>query len=232
MRGTKLAIMAKTMVSPVDRFPSGFLLVTLATTLLIAGCVQPPGGSPICPRTLGTIVDEANLMQETNAELAKLVIYAHEFEVNQQTERPNPNGGGNIQSSFQYQPEARVRGVRLNAYGQDHLRQIALIIDKYTVPDLKVIIERSETSKKWHTKHHYPVHFNEQLDEARRQVVVASLAALGVENADELVVVAPVFSTGLSSREAAAAYHTSGRNSGTFYNNGSGVGFGNYGGLF
>ena len=204
-----------------------------ATSLLITGChVQPPGGTPIVPRTLGAVVDEANLMQETNAELAKLVIYSHEFEINEQTDRLNNDRARKIESSFQFRPEPRVRGIRLNPYGQDHLRQIAGILMQYDNPNLLVIVERSETSKKWRTKHRYPVHLNDELDEARRQIVVAALAALGVEQADELVVVAPVFTTGLNAGEAAAAYRSTMQNSGTFYNGGSGAGFGNFGGIF
>ena len=49
-------------------------------------------------------------------------------------------------------------------------------------------------------------HLNDKLDQQRRQIVVNALAAMGITNADELVIVAPAFSEGLNSEEAAAAY--------------------------
>ena len=200
--------------------------------LLAAGCrVLPPAGSPITPRTLGSVVDEANALQETNAELAKLVVYTHEFEINEQTDNLNLQDNNRQESSFQFRPDPRVRGIRLNPYGQDHMRRIAQVLSQHASPHLKVIVERSETSKKWRTKHRYPVHFNDELDETRRQIVVASLASLGVQSPEELVVIAPIFTTGLNAQEAAAAYQSAIGNSGTFFN-GGGAGSGSIGGFF
>ena len=51
--------------------------------MVLAGCrALPPGGSPITPMPLGSVVDEANRMQEENAEPAKFIVYVHEFELN------------------------------------------------------------------------------------------------------------------------------------------------------
>ena len=69
-----------------------------------------------------------------------------------------------------------------------------------------VIVERSRTSKRWETIHEYPVHFNDELDKLRREMVVEVLRAFGIVNADDLVVVAPAYPTGLNAREAGAAY--------------------------
>ena len=199
------------------------LALSIAGMLLAAGCrVQPPGGSPVTPRPLGSVVDEANALQETNAELAKLVVYTHEFEINEQSDELDPDPDDRMESSFQFRPDLRVRGIRLNPYGQDHMRRIAQVLSQHASPHLKVVVERSETSKQWRTKHRYPVHFNDELDETRRQIVVASLASFGVQEPEELVVVAPVFTTGLNAGEAAAAYRSAVQNSGTF--NGGGIG--------
>ena len=195
------------------------LLAICAATVIAGGClIQPPGGAPITPRPLGSVVDEANMTQEANAEIAKLIVYTHEFEVNEQNDQfhPDRDQQKKIDSSFNYRSEPRVRGIRLNPYGQDHLRQIARILSHYSSPNLAVIVERSETSKKWLTKHRYPVHFNDELDEIRRQIVVAGLSTLGIENAEEMVVIAPAFTTGLNANEAATAYRRALGNSGTF----------------
>jgi hypothetical protein len=147
--------------------------------------------------------------QEENAELAKLVIYTHEFEINlQQNEPIGPDK--RAVSGFDYQEPMRVRGLRLTPDGQEHVRQIANILRAACDEDgefpFNVILERSRTSKKWQTTHHYPVHFNDELDSIRREIVVSALMAQGIANADELVIVAPSFSTGLNGDEAADAY--------------------------
>jgi hypothetical protein len=82
-----------------------------------------------------------------------------------------------------------------------------------------VVVERSETSKRWATKHHYPVHRNAELDALRRLVVVTALESLGVVNAEELVVIAPAYPTGMNAVEASSAYQNSQRIQGRNFNN-------------
>jgi hypothetical protein len=155
---------------------------------------------------LGTSVDEINRVQEENAESAKLIVYANEFEINLQqqpaeTLSEKPKDGG-----FHYTP-LRIHGLRLTPDGQDHVRQIANLLHAQSGQQQPmVIVERSQTSKHWETQHQYPVHFNDELDALRREVVVNSLLAFGILNARELVVVAPAFPTGLNAEEAAAAH--------------------------
>ena len=191
------------------------LLLHLPTLFFIAGCqIQPPSGTVIEPQTLGTVLDEVNLRQEENAEFAKFIVYQHEFEINLQQDLELTETDA-AESSFAYEPEYRIRGHRLTPDGESHVRQIAYMITNYPKDVLPyVVIEQSNTSKRWDTKHRYPVHANDELDEIRRRVVVESLYAFGVENADELVVVAPAYPSGLNASEAAAAYQNSVLNSG------------------
>lgn len=167
------------------------------------------------PDTLGSINDQLNQTQEHNAEAAKFIVYMHEFETN----KAQPDG-------------SNIGGYRLNAYGEDHLKQIAANLKKGAM--FPVVVERSQTSVKPGTEYHYPIHFNDQLDAQRRQVVVQSLLVLGVPNAEEVVVVAPSFAEGVTASEAARAYNRSlygtngafGGNMGTFFG-----GFGGFGGF-
>lgn len=180
----------------------------LGTSVL--GCHHRMGVTP--PAPLGSDLDSILMQQEENAEASKYVVYAHEFELNEAL----PDG-------------TNLGGWRLNEYGQDHLRQIAVNIKKgHAFP---IVVERSRTSTRPGTEYGYPVHFNDELDRRRREVVVASLEALGVEDAGMLVVVAPAFAEGLTGGEAARAYHRgmSGRGMGSGY--GFGGNFGGNGGF-
>jgi hypothetical protein len=201
------------------RLPRLLVLAAAASLACLPACyrleriVYPPP-----PAILGTPVDELMKTQEDNAELAKFVIYMHEFEL---------NGTGH---------DGRVLGYRLTPYGQDHVRRIAENLKTgQGVPAFgpQVIVERSETSAQPGTEFGYPIHFNDQLDQQRRQVVVQVLTALGVPDAEPRVVVAPSFSHGLTSDEAARAYGAS--NQGQGFGAGLGGvspgGFGGFGGF-
>jgi hypothetical protein len=196
-----------------DRLVLNTVSMMVATAALVGCHAQPPGGSPIETIMLGSTLDEINRQQEENAEAAKFVIYMHEFEIN--IPLTHPNGTESQVEDFEFIAPERVRGFRLTPYGEDHVARIAyeLVMEQQSGanhwPMWDVVIERSETSRVWDTRHHYPVHFNPELDEARRQTVVAALTAFGVQNADELVVVAPAFSEGMEAGEAAAAYGSS-----------------------
>ena len=172
----------------------------VAIGLSTAGChLQPPLGPPRTASMLGASLDELNRTQEENAEQAKWVVYTHEFEMNRQ-DHPTPTDASGA-------PPPRMHGLRLTPGGQDHVRQIARqLSDLAEGARPWVIVERSQTSKRWDTQHHYPVHFNDELDALRRQVIVAALESHGVPDAGELVVVAPAFPRGLNADEAAAAF--------------------------
>ena len=180
------------------------------------------------PRPLGNVVDEANRIQEEHAELAKLIVYVHEFELNkprQEIDGPWSHVVPDNLAEHDGKP-IQPRGFRLNEYGVDHVKRIA----KYLLANAEqpVIVERSETSKHWDTVYHYPVHGNEYLDEQRRQVVVAGLEALGVQRADELVIVAPAYPQGQYSQEAVTGYRSLWNGSSA----GSGSGMSTLGGSF
>jgi hypothetical protein len=104
-----------------------------------------------------------------------------------------------------YQHEFVKDGVRLNMGGEDHLKSIAARL--HAGECLPVMVERSMTSKRLDTKYQYPVNPNPELDMKRREVVVASLVALGIPNADQCVVVSPALSPGVTATEAARAYN-------------------------
>ena len=216
---------------------SQFSIGLLVLALLSLGCrLQPPGGRPLEPGLLGTVVDEANRTQEENAEAAKFIVYMHEFEPNTPNHANLLRAKTTIPGDFEFQTENRIQGFRLNPDGQDHVRQIArhLIATQLRdngqnfVPHRHVVIERSDTSKKWRTVHHFPVHYNDELDAARRNVVVNALSLLGVANADQIVVVAPAFPEGLNSDEASQAYSRGFNYRGTI--GGGGFGGGGFGG--
>lgn len=202
---------------------SSFQLSAIAIAMAIVACchfsgcnIQSPGGTPIDTRMLGSVTDQINQQQEQNADAAKFVVYNHEFELNVPLQNETQM---TRQEKFRFRATERVRGFRLSPYGEDHVYQIADAILKhqeYQEPSIDaqwtpwdVIVERSESSKLWDTRYRYPVHFNAELDEARRQTVVALLSRLGVVNANEIVFVAPAFSEGVSAEEAAGAWQSS-----------------------
>lgn len=178
--------------------PTGFGLL---------GCASYADVSP--PPHLGSVIDETFRTQEENAEAAKYVFYCHEFKLNETTKDGDNPGGW-----------------RLNEYGEDHLRRVAVNMKRGdTFP---IIVERSQTSSRPGTQFGYPVHFNDELDARRRQTIVAMLTALGVPDADQRVIVAPSAAEGIEAIEAANSYNGSLRGGGGF---GWGGGIGGMGGM-
>ena len=185
--------------------------------MIMAGCnIQPPGGMPLKPMNLGSVVDRVNRQQEENAEAAKLIVYMHEFEPNTRKHAELLQGESKVSSEFEYEVEDEPTGFRLTPKGQDHVRQIARILNRTNQVNTNgqiaqssrsVIVERSNTSKHWNTLHRYPVHYNDELDETRRRIVVNALYALGVYYAEQMVVVGPAYPEGLNANEAASAYN-------------------------
>ena len=126
-----------------------------------------------------------------------------------------------------YQNEFDVNTRQLNMAGQDHVKQLAARL--LGGQDLPVVVERSLSTARETTEHKYSVHPNPQLDMMRRDVIVRSLTAMGVSDADQRVVVAPALTPGYTSPEAERAYYQSFQN-GLFGRGGfGGSGFGNFG---
>lgn len=200
------------------------LWIGLFTALTAAGCMNRQRiaafYTPPAPSMLGAEVDEINRAQEENAEAAKFIIHQHEFQLNDVVDGVN------------------VGGVRLNEYGEDHVKRIADEL-RQGAP-WPVVIERSRTSARTETEFHYPVHFNPELDLRRREAVVRALVRLGVPDAEERVVVAPSFAQPLTSEEGERAYYrgmSGGYGGYGGYGGGSGIGggfggFGGFGGIF
>jgi hypothetical protein len=183
----------------------GLALAMCALLVLTTGCghfrrARVAYQRPAPPAPLGTISDSLWNNMESNAEASDFVIYEHEFV---------------------------YRKTRLNDAGQDHLMQIANRIQNGQ--DFPVIIERGRTAERENTEYKYPVHLDQELDNKRRAVVVRSLQGLGIENADERVVVAPALVPGAKASEASAAYQQGISNYGY---GGFGGGFGGFGGGF
>ncbi len=199
----------------IPTFKKPYVTAAIAILACASGCrfIQPPAGTPIDKDVpLGSVIDRVNQTQEENAEASKFVIYEHEFEVNVPLTHLEEDG---VDNKFEYQPQERIRGFRLGPLGQTHVMQIAnYIVPRQQnqinyQPPWNIVVERSTSSKRWDSRHRYPVHFNPELDEARRQTVVAVLTGLGVNNADQLVVVAPAFAEGLEAPVAAGTYQRS-----------------------
>ena len=95
-----------------------------------------------------------------------------------------------------------------------HLMQVALRLEHVPFP---VVIEQSPYDEK------------PELDDERRDQVVQQLARLGVVDAGPRVVVASAYARGLTAVEGERAYYTTLQ--GTFGGNGSGFGFGRFGGF-
>ncbi len=129
---------------------------------------------------LGTLSDPIWTAQQTEGKASDFVVYQHEFELN---------------------------GTRLNMAGEDHLKSIAARLHGGAC--LPVVVERSMTSIRPDTEYHFPVHPNPELDMKRREVVVASLIAMGVPNADRMVLVATPIAEGYTATQAARAYNQS-----------------------
>jgi len=205
----------------------------MALLSLSIGChVQSPQGTPIGTRMLGSITDDINRQQEDNADAAKFVVYNHEFEINIPLEYKDGIKQG---EKFDFRAPERIRGFRLTPYGEDHVYQIADALIQHQESGSTqwhpwdVVVERSQSSKLWDTQYRYPVHFNAELDEARRQTVVAMLTRLGVANANEIVFVGPSFSEGGDATEAASSW--SSRFLGGGFGSQGGGGIGSQGGF-
>ena len=127
-----------------------------------------------------------------------------------------------------YQNEFQKSSARLNTLGEDHVKEMAFRLTQGQ--DFAVIIERSMTAPRNETEHKYPIHPDPVLDMQRRDIIVRSLVALGVKDADQRVVVAPALAAGYTAVEARAAYQQ-GQFGGGFGLGGYGQGIGGWGGL-
>jgi hypothetical protein len=180
------------------------LVATAFSVVLSSGCQQHWRNfyqHPTVP-ALGTHSDPIWQNQETNAEMSDFIVYQHEF-----------------------QPDTEW----LNTDGEDHVKQIAARLQ--SGQDAQVVVERSRTASRAGTEHEYPVHVNPKLDLRRREIIARSLAAMGIADADERVVVAPSPAQGLRANEAESAYRN-GVGTGRMNSNGGfgGFFFGGFGG--
>jgi hypothetical protein len=154
---------------------------------------------PPPPAPLGSVIDQINQTQETNAEASDFVVHQHEFTL----------------------------GTRqLNMAGKDHVKELAQRI--LAGQPFPVIIERSMTTARQDTAYQFPIHPNPELDMQRREVIVRSLTAMGVVDADQRVVVAPALAPGFTGAEAERTYQ---QGFSDFFNSFGGFGFGAFNGF-
>lgn len=185
--------------------PSPVLRLGMAAMWIgVMGCtgqdLNPASSFYSAPRVapLGALSDSVWVAQEGEAEASKFVIYDHEFKLNT---------------------------TRLNTAGEDHLKKIAARLHEGT--PFPVVVERSMNGRS-RGEYHYPVSPNPDLDNERRDVVIAGLKLMGVEDADVRVVVAPATAEAGTSTEAESAY-LNGLQGGSSTNGFTG-GFGGFGG--
>ena len=182
-------------------------IITLGKLLSVGALALPAIGcnhwskyyAPDTPPPLGTQVDHIWQTQQRNAEAAKFTVYQHEFVANQ---------------------------ARLNMAGEDHVKQVAMRLQYGE--DFPVVVERGMMAKRENTEFKYPVHPDPKLDLQRREVVVRSLAAMGVHDAEQRVVVAPSYPEGYMASESERDYQQA---IGGFNAYGGGGGFGRGGGF-
>ena len=169
--------------------------------LLVAGCQSQAWRQfyqPPPPQPLGALSDPIWQNQEANAEMSDFVVYQHEFQKDTEW---------------------------LNTNGEDHVKQIAARLMEGQ--DAQVVVERSNTSVRAETEFQYPVHPNPELDLRRREILVRSLAAMGIADAEARVVVAPALAQGITGNEAEAAYGA-GLSGSDYGAGGTGGGFGGF----
>jgi len=182
---------------------------TLATALCLTGFFVTGCQSwkdyyvpPPPPEPLGAISDSVWQNQEATAEASEFMVHEHEFQMDSE---------------------------RLNMAGEDHVKQIAARLQN--CQDSWVMVQRSMSSALPDTEYHYRVNPNPELDLRRREIVVRSLAAMGVADAEQRVIVAPALTPGATANEAVAGYHR-GMSSSDFSSVGIGGGGGFGGFLF
>jgi hypothetical protein len=181
----------------------------------VAGCgrhqrINSAYATPSPAAPLGSVIDQVDQTQEANAENSDFVIYQHEFQLGTD---------------------------RLNVAGMDHVKQIAARLPQFIDPahpsdpqqDSRfILVERSNTSVDETTEFEYPVNPNPELDMQRREVVVRSLVAMGIPDAEQRVVVSNALFPGQKATETERDYLQS--ISGGGYG-GFGGGFGGMGGM-
>jgi hypothetical protein len=179
----------------------GSLAAIALLVVSINGCAKDQNCLvPEPPAPLGTISDPIWQRQEANAEASDFVVHENEFVGN---------------------------SAHLNDLGETHVKQIAARVTDTPFP---VLVEPSSMTRREGTKYGFAVHGDSELDMLRREVVVRSLMSMGIEDAEQRVVVSPALTPGFQGFEAERAYNRgfSGRNS---LRSGFG-GFGGFGGGF
>ncbi len=187
----------------------GFVTSTVIALSLVGGChrcvkkCQYMGD--ITPHPLGTVSDPIWQKMEHNAEASDFVVHEHEFTANT---------------------------ARLNAAGEDHVKQIAYRFVQAPALPYPVLIEPSSMSVRAGDKFGFAVHNDPALDMNRRLVIVSALTALGITDAEQKVVVSPALTPGYQDYEGERAYSRGFGNIQGLGGGGGGGGAGGAGGGF
>jgi hypothetical protein len=153
---------------------------TAAALFMSAGCSHDrytTGPIASSPAPLGTVSDPFWQKHEENAEASDFVIHEHEFI-------------GNT--------------ARLNEAGEQHVKSIAARVAETPFP---VLVQPSSMSQQAGDTYGFPVHNNHELDMQRRALIVRALNHMGVDDAEDRVVVSPALAPGFEQFEAERAYH-------------------------
>lgn len=181
----------------------GFVTSTVLALSLVGGChrcvkkCQYMGD--ITPTPLGTISDPIWQKMEHNAEASDFVIHEHEFTANT---------------------------ARLNAAGEDHVKQIAYRFVKMPALPYPIMVEPSTMGLRAGDKYGFAVHNDPALDMNRRLVIVSALTALGITDAEQKVVVSPALTPGFQDFEGERAYNRGFGNAQGGFGGGGGGGLG------
>lgn len=166
------------MMKSANRFAYAIASILCVAAVALQGCQSPrPIERVPPPAPLGALSDPIWQNQEANAEASDFVVHQHEFKRDAEW---------------------------LNTAGEDHVKRIAVRLAEGQ--DATVVVERSMMSPRPNTEYGYPVHPHPELDMRRREIIVRSLAVMGVADADERVMVAPAMTPGYTSGEAQSSY--------------------------
>jgi hypothetical protein len=162
----------------------GFMTTTALALVTLGGCCRHcmkkcDYMGDITPHPLGTISDPIWQKAEHNAEASDFVVHEHEFTANT---------------------------ARLNAAGEDHVKQIAYRFAQQPTLPYPIIVEPSTMAQRPGDKYGFAVHNDPALDMNRRQVLIAGLVALGMTDAEQRVVVSPALTPGFQGFEGERAY--------------------------
>ena len=167
-----------------------FYITSIVALLAVTGCAGPDCQSGRC-RTAGG----GKHKSYPGSQMDRPFPQGQVTDAHWQTQQTNAEAADFIffDHEFRYDTLRHVDTAELGPKAKKHLEMVALRLEHVPFP---IVIEQSEHNAR------------PELDQQRRRTVVEQLNRLGVQNADERVVVANSFAQGFTSIEAERAYTT------------------------